>query len=294
MKKVLVILMCAVILGSSSFAVFALEQEISYEVNGQKVYGTLTMPEDAEKVPAVLFLHGFTANRNESKSEFVKEGLFARMAHELEKNGVASLRIDMRGSGKSEGKFENLTVESEIDDALAGIEYLNTLDSVDPKRISLVGLSLGGIVSTATAGRSSYPIRSVVLWNPGINPPAAFITMFGKDNIQNATTDENETYTSPLNGIELKLKGEFYRSLYRVVPAAELAKYRGPVLLAIGTKDDIVWPQPTSAKALLNYHNGDHELWTREVGHVFDCEKSEETANEVIAKSVSFIIEHNK
>ena len=27
-----------------------------------------------------------------------------------------------------------------------------------------------------------------------------------------------------------------------------------PVLLAIGTEDDIVWPQPTSAKALLSYH----------------------------------------
>lgn len=291
MKKLAVFVIFAVLFVSP---VLASEQEVSYEVNGQKVFGTFVRPDKPEKVPAVLLLHGFTAVRNESISKFVPEGLFARMARELEKHGIASLRIDMRGSGKSEGRFEDLTIESEIEDALAGVAYLNQLDTVDKEHISVMGLSLGGIVSTATAGRSNYPIRSVVLWNPGINPPAAFITMFGKDNVQNATTDENETYISPLNGIELKLKGDFYRSLYRVVPAAELAKYQGPVLLAIGTKDDIVWPQPTSAKALLSYHNGEHELWTREVGHVFDCEKSEKTVNEVIAKSVSFIIEHNK
>lgn len=291
MKKVAVFVIFAVLFVNP---VLASEQEVSYEVNGQKVFGTFVRPDKPEKVPTVLLLHGFTAVRNESISKFVPEGLFARMARELEKHGIASLRIDMRGSGKSEGRFEDLTIESEIEDALAGVAYLNQLDTVDKEHISVMGLSLGGIVSTATAGRSNYPIRSVVLWNPGINPPAAFITMFGKDNVQNATTDENETYISPLNGIELKLKGDFYRSLYRVVPAAELAKYRGPVLLAIGTKDDIVWPQPTSAKALLSYHNGEHELWTREVGHVFDCEKSEKTVNEVIAKSVSFIIEHNK
>jgi len=94
--------------------VYAAEREISYQVDGQKVVGTLTMPEKAENVPVVLMLHGYTANRNESVSSFVPEGLFGRMAHELEKKGIASLRIDMRGSGKSEGTFANMTVESEM------------------------------------------------------------------------------------------------------------------------------------------------------------------------------------
>ena len=271
----------------------AAESEVSYEVAGQKVVGTLTMPNQAGQVPAVLLLHGFTATRNESASKFVPEGLFGRMAKELEKQGIASLRIDMRGSGKSDGKFENLTVESEIADALAGLEYLNQLENVDKDRISVMGLSLGGIVTTATAGRSTYSIRSVVLWNPGINPPAAFITMFGKDTVQNATKNKDAVSVAPLNGNNLSLKGEFYRSLYRVVPAAELSRYHGPVLLAIGTKDDIVWPQPTSAEALLSYHTGEHELWARETGHVIDCDKDDIMTNDVIKKSVAFIVAHN-
>lgn len=273
---------------------YAAEREISYQVDGQKVVGTLTMPEKAKNVPVVLMLHGYTANRNESASSFVPEGLFGRMAHELEKQGIASLRIDMRGSGKSEGTFANITVESEIADALAGIEYLSHLENIDASSISVMGLSLGGIVTTATAGKSVHPIRSVVLWNPGINPPAAFITMFGKDNVQKATQDANAEFTYPLNGTSITMKGEFYRSLYRIVPAAELAKYHGPVLLAIGTEDDIVWPQPTSAKALLSYHQGEHELWTKKTGHVFDCDKGEDMVNAVIEKSVNFIKVHSE
>ena len=290
MKNLFAVLLLVVF--SCSFA-FAAETEVSYEVNGQKVLGTLSMPEKDGKVPAVLLLHGFTATRNESKSEAIPEGLFGRMAHELARQGIASLRIDMRGSGKSEGSFEDLTVESEIEDALAGVAYLNQLDTIDKDRISVMGLSLGGIVTTAVAGRSTYPIRSVVLWNPGINPPAAFITMFGKDNVQNPTKDKDSVYVVPFNGQELAMKGDFYLSLFRVVPAAELAKYSGPVLLAIGVKDDIVWPQPTSGAALLSYHDGKHELFTKDAGHVWDDDKGPATADEVIKKSVQFIIENN-
>ena len=70
---------------------YAEDKEIEFEVKGQKILGTLTIPEKAEPVPAVLMLHGFTASRNESSSEFVPEGLFGKMAKALEEKGIASL-----------------------------------------------------------------------------------------------------------------------------------------------------------------------------------------------------------
>lgn len=273
---------------------YAAEREISFEVKGQKIFGTLVDPELNKKVPIVLMLHGYTANRNESGSEYVPEGLFGRMATALEKKGIASLRIDMRGSGKSEGNFSDITIESEIDDALCALDYISKLDFVDKKRISVMGLSLGGIVTTATVARSPFEIRSAVLWNPGINPPAAFITMFGKENVQNATQDADKIFVAPLNGKDIAMKGDFYRSLFRVVPAAELAQYSGPVLLAIGTSDTIVWHQPTSAKALLSYHKGEHELYVTDAGHTFDCDVSDSVVNKVVNKSVDFIVAHNR
>lgn len=35
-----------------------------------------------------------------------------------------------------------------------------------------------------------------------------------------------------------------------------------------------------------------YELWSRSVGHVFDCDKATNAVDEVIAKSVQFIKEH--
>ena len=72
MRNLFAVLLLAVLSCSSAFAA---ETEISYEVNGQKVLGTLSMPEKDGKVPAVLLLHGFTATRNESKSDAIPEGL---------------------------------------------------------------------------------------------------------------------------------------------------------------------------------------------------------------------------
>ena len=286
-------------LGLLSFTFFAQfsyaeDKEVEFEVKGQKVLGTLTIPEKAEPVPAVLMLHGFTASRNESSSEFVPEGLFGKMAKALEEKGIASLRIDMRGSGKSEGSFSDITIESEIEDALSALNYLYNLDEIDKNRISVMGLSLGGIVSTATASRAPFDVRSVVLWNPGINPPAAFITMFGRKNVQRGTAIKpDEIHSVAFNGAELSMKGDFYRSLFRIVPAAELGQYKGAVFLAIGTADDIVWHQPTSAEALLSYHKGEHQLLITPAGHIFDCDKSDKTVNEVIEKSVEFIFSQN-
>ena len=87
--------------------------------------------------------------------------------------------------------------------------------------------------------------------------------MFDKDDVQKATQYAKAEFTYPLNSVPITMKDEFYRRLYRIVPAVELAKYHGAMLVAIGTEDDIVWPQPTSVKAILSYHQGEHELWTK-------------------------------
>ncbi len=293
MKKIMITMLTGLFMAMTATTGLAAEQEVEYEVHGQKVLGTLVIPDQVAHPPVVLMLHGYTANRNESKSEFVPEGLFGQTAKKLEEKGVASLRIDMRGSGKSDGVFQDMTVESEVEDALAAVSYLKNNKAVDGGRISVMGLSLGGIVTTAVAGQSKTPIQSVVLWNPGINPPAAFMTMFGLDALRASVKDADTYYENSMGGHSLTMKGDFYRSLYRTVPAAELERYHGPVLLAIGTKDQIVWPQPISAEALLSYHPGKHELWTIPAGHTFDSDERDTAVNQVIEKTVSFIVEHN-
>jgi dienelactone hydrolase len=46
-------------------------------------------------------------------------------------------------------------MQEETDDVLASLEFLKTLNSVDSRRLGIMGWSLGGIVSVLAASRSS-------------------------------------------------------------------------------------------------------------------------------------------
>jgi pimeloyl-ACP methyl ester carboxylesterase len=288
-KSLLASFFGAAILATSACALAA-EKYVTFTVESQKVVGTLVLPDRVHRPPVVLMLHGFTGTRDEWKSPFVPEGLFGRAAAVLAQKGIASLRIDFRGSGESEGRFEDMTVESEIKDALAALDYLADGHEVNGRKISVLGMSLGGIVTTAVAGRARHEVKSVALWNPGINPPAAFMTMFGIKAIQDGAASGDQPLTIPFGAGSVTLKGGFFRSLFSVVPAAELERYAGPVFLAVGTNDSIVWPQPVAAEALLSYHRGHHELWTRPVDHGFNLMVNSLTVDELIDKTASFLL----
>ena len=49
--------------------------------------------------------------------------------------GIASVRFDMNGSGESDGRFEDMTISSEILDAKAMLNYVESLDFVDSKKL---------------------------------------------------------------------------------------------------------------------------------------------------------------
>jgi uncharacterized protein len=294
--KSAIVLLMAVASFSVATLGYAAEKTVSFTVDGQKIVGTLDLPDDVRKPPVVLMLHGFTGNRNEWTSSAVPQGLFGRCAPVLAGKGVASLRIDFRGSGESDGKFADMTVDSEIADALAAIDFLRSRSDVDSQRMSVLGMSLGGAVATAVAGRTTHPLRSVVLWNPGINLPAAFTSIYGEETMKAGldSGDQAISVTMKGGGKTVFLKSAFFKSLYTVVPAAEIEKYRGPLLLAVGTQDPIVFPQPVSAESLLSYHHGPHELWTRPVDHGFGLEQSSETVDALIQETSDFVLRHSK
>lgn len=140
-----------------------MEQFAQFSVDGQRLYGMLHTPDasaPAQGWPSVLFLHGFTGNRIEGHRNFV---LFSRL---LASRGIASLRFDCRGSGESQGDFSEMTVSSEVQDALAAAEYLRRQPNIDPQRVMLLGFSMGAIVASL-ALREMKPHR-LALWSPAL------------------------------------------------------------------------------------------------------------------------------
>ncbi|WP_158815766.1 S9 family peptidase [Methylocapsa sp. S129] len=266
------------------------QKVISFQVDGQKVVGTLETPEGVSAPPVVLLLHGFKGSRNEMQIPSLKEGIYSRAADAWAAKGIASLRIDFRGGGDSDGSFEDTTISGQIKDALAAVDFLQTEKSVDPTKLALVGWSQGGAVAATVAGRTTHPIKAVALWNPLSAPAATIETFLGVDRVQAGLASGGKPITVKLPwGAEVALKTAYFEDIFTIDPVAELAKYPGPVFVAVGTKDTIVYPQPQSGQLLLTYHKGPGELWVRPMDHGFNVFDETKTVDELIAATGAFV-----
>lgn len=129
-------------------------REVSYENKkaGITLTGTLTLPKTGGLFPAVLLITGSGAqDRNET---VFGHRPFLVLADYLTRRGIAVLRVDDRGVGKSTGSFANSTSEDFAQDALAGVEFLKSLKEINPKQIGLIGHSEGGIIAPMVAEKS--------------------------------------------------------------------------------------------------------------------------------------------
>jgi len=93
--------------------------------------------------PLVIICHGFTGKKDD---EFIKMLADSAVSH-----GMAALRFDFNGHGKSEGEFVDMTVPNEIEDLQCVVRQMRRLPWVGD--ICLVGHSQGGVVCAMTAGK---------------------------------------------------------------------------------------------------------------------------------------------
>lgn len=204
------------------------EHFVQFRVEGQSVYGMMHLPDGKGKFPAVALCHGFTGNRIEDHRLFVK------MARLLAANGVAALRFDFRGSGESEGDFEQVTISGEIADALAAIEFLRKQPEIDPDRIGLIGLSMGGCVATCAATRDGK-VKALALW-------AAVADVKGAFSPERMPPEARELLEKQgwLDFRGWKVAKKFYEDASRIDPLQEASRYSGAVLIVHGAKDPVV------------------------------------------------------
>jgi cephalosporin-C deacetylase-like acetyl esterase len=247
------------------------ERVVDFQSQGQKVVGTLTLPDGGDQpYPVVLFFTGFTGIRDEVPITGTDEGMFSRTARTLAEHGIASLRFDFRAFGDSEGQREDLTLSGEIADAIAAIDYLATLPEIDLQRLGLIGLSTGGLVAAETAARDAR-VQSVVLWSPLANAPDNFTRMFGAENIVAGLQSAGEPVRIMLPWEEeIDLKTSFFEDLYNVDPVAAMSTVKRPLLVVVGLKDVDISPQPHYGQLYLNYHEGAELLVAVDGDHLFD------------------------
>jgi len=249
----------------------AVESVVNFESMGQNVVGTLVVPDGGEApYPIVLLFHGFTGQRNEMDIVDAGETMYGRTARMLAGQGYASLRIDFRGSGESDGSWEDTTFNGQIADAIAAIDFVETLDNIDSERLGVIGLSQGGLVAASLSARDDR-VKTTILWSAVANPAHTYALVLSQEAVDAGLASGGEPVTAVLPwGAETTLRTGFFEELFTVDPVAEIAEFEGPLMVVAGLRDTIVTPQPYAGQAYINYHEGPEMLLVVDGDHMLD------------------------
>jgi len=135
-----------------------MKEEVQFYIHNTLIFGTFKKAKNMGKNPAVVLLHGYSSFRDELTG-------FAELAEKLSYNGISSLRIDMRGCGKSPKRGELYPFPEWIEDALAAVTYLEMRKDVHRERIGIIGMSMGGGTAIYAAALDKR-IKAVVALAP--------------------------------------------------------------------------------------------------------------------------------
>ncbi len=142
------------------------EEEVSFDnaAAGIKLAGTLTIPQGAGPFPSVVLIpRSGPFDRDE---RMLNHRAFLVLADFLTRAGIAVLRSDVRGSGKSGGKFAGSQIDDYAGDVEAAVAYLKTRSEVNAGRIGLVSHGEGGLVAAIVSARDRDVAFVVMLGTP--------------------------------------------------------------------------------------------------------------------------------
>lgn len=236
--------------------------------------GTLTYPKGFKTgMPVILMVTGSgQQNRDE---ELMGHKPFLVIADYLARHGIATLRYDDRGVGKSTGNMAMITLQSNMLDAEAGIDYLKSTKKFG--KIGVLGHSEGGIISYMLAARGKADF--VVSLAGPVLPGDSVLLMQNRDVLTTAGLDKDnvEKYATALSRVfkyrmseqkmkfsdkpeslvpmltmDIALLPELRKNLIKTVkmvdspwlvsylkydPATDIRKINSPVMLIIGDND---------------------------------------------------------
>lgn len=142
------------------------EVSISNTKSNIQLSGTLTIPSNNKVSKIVILITGSgPQNRNE---EALNHRPFLVWSDWLTRNGIAVLRYDDRGVGKSTGNFLTATTFDFADDVEATISFIRSRPDLNELSIGLIGQSEGGLIASMVASRNNDVKFIVLLAGDGI------------------------------------------------------------------------------------------------------------------------------
>ena len=266
---------------------------------GVTLAGTLTVPKGSGPAPCAVLI---TGSGPEDRDETIfGHKPFLVLADYLTRHGIAVLRSDDRGVGKSTGSAESATSEDFAGDVAGAVKYLKTRKEIDPAKIGLIGHSEGGLIAPMVAMRDKSVAFVVLLAGPGV-PGDSLLIMQSRliarqapdsaalaaklrvvlqkqmDRLPEAQRNSIADIDQIVGGQTRLLRAPWMRFFLAYDPCPALSKIQCPVLALNGEKDIQVSAEqnlPEIRAALLRGGNKDVTVETLPgLNHLFQTAES--------------------
>jgi len=274
------------------------EEPVRFSSGDATLAGTLFIPDQPGRHPAVVLFHGSGPQERDS----YRGRWFANW-------GITALAYDKRGTGESTGDYRKVPFQDLVEDGLAGIALLKTRSDVDLKRIGVWGQSQGGWLGPLAAARSSDVAFVIAVSGPGVTPGEQMIFYYASELRNRGYSDQEISRASDVrrqvwsymatgdgyeraNSAIQRAKRErwyadlcaqqddliatfehatsdrnqnWFKSEMNYDPVATLKKLKVPVLFLFGSQDRLV-PVPTSVEIIQQTLSADsHQDFTVKV-----------------------------
>lgn len=254
-------------------------EEVTFSNGGLKLAGTLTIPKrGAAPFPAAVIITGSGGQDRDGETGVM--GLYRLIAERLSENGVAVLRADDRGVGKSDVPTKPSSYRDFVEDSRAALAYLTTRPEIDKTRIALIGHSEGAETATIIAGEDTRVAAIALLAGPSrpVDRIALEQALFSA--ALNRTVDPSDTTKLPeLSREILRLFEEartkpapasgapdtlaWFREHAASDPLVSVRRVRCPVLILQGERDSLVLPHHALALASALTESGNRRVALR-------------------------------
>ena len=144
-------------------------EEVTFvnEKEGNKLVGTLTIPNGEGPFPAMVLVSG--SGQQDRDEELMNHRPFWVIADYCALHGIAVLRYDDRGVGGSEGEVKNATSMDFSYDAEAAFDYLRNRKEINASKVGILGHSEGGVINFMVSARRPEVAFLVSLAGPSVN-----------------------------------------------------------------------------------------------------------------------------
>ena len=230
----------------------------------------ITLPEkfdtSTDRCPMVILMHGIFSSKD--------YGPMPQLAKGLAEAGIASIRFDFDGHGKSDGHKQDMTIEKELADARAVWDYVQSLPYVNG--VGLLGHSQGGVIASMAAGRLAAESTATT----GETTVPAGVVLIAPGSVIKEACQGGKFFNARFNPKDppeyircwglYKLGREYLVTTQQLDIFGTSSAYHGPVLLLHGDRDGIVpmwcserYLEAYGANATLKVVEGENHTITR-------------------------------